>query len=422
MRESDESVPDPQEQDQAGPDASGREPATADGTDGADREGRADGGSGGRGRRGRARLALGTAVALVLLLIAVLAVPVTRDGAIRLWCDTLGGACPADPLPPISEDEETDWRVRLDPEEAATWGNYIALGDSYSSGDGAGSYDPQTAEPGGCWRSDNAYAPLTAQEFDFAGTLGFFACSSKRGSQMLENLGGEDSQIDRVTPHTSLVTLGIGGNDVGFTPVLRTCMLRMPLLDSGVCTSQEDEVNERMDRFEATLEEILREIRDRAPDARILVLGYPRLFPEEPAGMYYTLTVDDQLWLNEVGRRLNDRIRDTVYRADGEVYGERQAGSVEFVNVFSALSGYEVSAEDAWLNGIVLGALGQGIRVDRATFHPTASGQRSVAERVRLQIVEGPERTVYVGRDTLENVTPELLDAEMEPARETGDR
>ena len=368
---------------------------------------------GGKKLRLRAKITLVTSLTLILVLVLTLAVPVTRDGLLGLWCDATGGVCPGEPLPPITEDEKIDWRVEVEPEEAVLWGNYVALGDSYSSGDGAGDYDPETAEPGECWRSENAYPHLIAQEFDFEGSLAFYACSSHRGKQMLEQIGTPQSQIERVTEHTSLVTVGIGGNDLGFIPVLRTCIVRMPLLERTACTAQEDEVNERMDAFEETLTEVLSQIRDRAPDARVLVLGYPRLFPEEPPGMYYTLSAGDQRWLNTVAERFNERIRDTVYRADGDIYGSRQVGSVEYVNVFSALSGHEVSAEDAWLNGIVLGELGEGMRVDRASFHPTAAGQRSVAERVRLQIAEGPERLLYQSRDRLESVSPEVLTREL---------
>ncbi|WP_117198321.1 MULTISPECIES: SGNH/GDSL hydrolase family protein [unclassified Nocardiopsis] len=402
--------------------ATGAEPGGTGGSDGGagSGDGAGDGGgddSGGDGRprrrRRRSRVAIAVSVTLILVMVAVLALPATREGLVALWCETTDGVCPAEELPPITEEEQTDWRVRMEPEEAALWGNYVALGDSYSSGDGAGDYAPDTAEAGGCWRSENAYPRVVAEEFDFTGSLAFYACSSHKGSEMIEQIGTSESQIDRVTENTSLVTLGIGGNDLGFIPVLRTCMVRMPLLESSVCVEQEEEVDRRMRTFEETLTEILGEVRDRAPDARVLVLGYPRLFPEDPPGMYYTLTRSDQLWLNGLAERFNELIRDTVYRVDGDVYGGRETGSVEYVNTFSALTGHEVSADAAWLNGIVLGQLGEGLRVDRASFHPTAQGQLSIAERVRLQIVEGPEREVYVARETLDKVDPEQLRSEL---------
>ena len=367
-------------------------------------------------RRHRGRIALiSSAGLLALAMIITLALPAGREGLQNLWCEITGGVCSGE-APPITEEEqaeELDWRMPVEPEEAALWGNYVALGDSYSSGDGAGEYDPETMGSGGCWRSENAYPMLLAEEFDFTGSLGFYACSSHKGSEMLEQIGTPESQIERVTEHTSLVTIGIGGNDLGFIPVLRTCMVRMPVLDNSACVDQEEEIHERMDTFEETLTEVLEEVHERAPDARVLVLGYPRLFPEEPSSMYYTLSVSDQRWLNSVAQSFNNRIRDTVYRVDGDVYGEREVGSVEYVNVSSALNGYEVSADEAWLNGIVLGELGEGLRVDRASFHPTAEGQMSIADRVRQQIEEGPERALYITRETIERVDEELLVEEL---------
>ncbi|WP_053614884.1 SGNH/GDSL hydrolase family protein [Nocardiopsis sp. NRRL B-16309] len=388
------------------------EPAT---TDGSGADGAASAAAEPRRPRGRrrARIALIASAVLVLSLIVTLVVPPARDGLVDLWCEVTDGVCPVEELPPITEDEDTDPRVRMEPEEAALWGNYVALGDSYSSGDGAGDYDPATAEPGGCWRSEHAYSRLIEQEFDFAGALGFYACSSHRATHMLEQIGTPESQIERVTEHTSLVTLGIGGNDLGFIPVLRTCIVRMPLLENGACQAQEGEIGRRLDAFEEDLAEVLGEIRDRAPDARVLVLGYPRLFPEEPLGMYYTLTVSDQEWLNGIGQGLNERIRDVVYEVDGRVYGQRQTGSVEFVNTYSAFNGYEVNADESWLNGIVLGQFGEGLRVDRASFHPTAQGQMSIADRVRQQIEEGPERVLYVSPETLATAEPDQLAAEL---------
>ena len=390
-----------------------RPTADAEGPQGGEGTGTGDARPPRRRARLRTRIGIGLSLLLVLSLVVTLTVPAGRDSLRSLWCELTDGVCPAEDFPPITEEEQADRREQVTPLDGALWGNYVALGDSYSSGDGAGDYAPETTEPGGCWRSSNAYAHLIEDEFDFAGSLAFYACSGHRGKEMLDELGTPESQIDRVTEHTSLVTLGIGGNDLGFIPVLRTCIVRMPLLDNGVCTGQEEDVDKRMRHFDETLSTVIAEIRDRAPDARLLVLGYPRLFPEEPTSMYYTLTVDDQLWLNGVAERFNERILDTVYRADGDVYGSRGTGSVEYVNTFSALAGHEVSAEDAWLNGIVLGQIGTGLKVDRATFHPTAQGQMSIAERVRLQIVEGPERLLYVTRKTLEGADEALLRTEL---------
>lgn len=361
----------------------------------------------------RRALILGTAAAsLAVVLLVALAVPATRGGIIDAWC-TLG-ACPAQE-PRDTGPEGSGELLRMSPEDAATWGNYVALGDSYSSGDGAGDYAPGTDE-NGCWRSANAYPEIIAENNDFAGELGFFACSGQRGNAMLDSVGSADSQLDRLTEHTSLVTIGIGGNDLGFTSVLRTCIMRVPLLDSGNCIGQESDIDERMRHFDDTLDDVLAEIRDRAPDARVLVLGYPRLFPAEPESMYYTLTANDQKWLNEVGQQLNQQLEDAVAAADDEIVGGENTGSVEFVDTFDALKGHEVSAEEAWINGVVLRDITEGVSIDRSTFHPNAEGQHAVSERLQNRLEDGPDRPLYATRATVNNASPDVLASELDGA------
>jgi lysophospholipase L1-like esterase len=362
----------------------------------------------------RTRRGLLGAVAVVLALVcaAVLAVPATRGGALDLWCELTGAGCPQLPGERGPQPGESGWRLRMAPVDAATWGHYAALGDSYSSGDGADDYARETAVAGGCWRSANAYPERVADTFDFAGELGFYACSSQRGHAMLDELGTDDSQIDRITPHTSLVTIGIGGNDLGFTSVLRTCMVRLPLVDTTACVDQEEDIDRRMRRFEETFSELVAEIRDRAPDARVLVLGYPRLFPEAPDGMYYTLTANDQEWLNTTLDRFNGQVRDAAEEIDAQITDAGQVGSVEYVDVFTALKGHELGSEEPWLNGILLRDLTEGVTVDRSTFHPTADGQNALAGRVGTRIEEGPGRELYASRATVANASPDVLAAE----------
>ena len=356
------------------------------------------------GRRGR--IAAAAALAAALLLVVVVAVPPARDGLTGAWCALTG--CPPGDGGPGRDSGEEDWRVRLDPVEAATWGHYVAIGDSYSSGDGAGDYLTGTTGDDGCWRSANSYPSRTAEAFDFAGGFGFEACSKERADRMLEE-AGDGSQLDRITEFTSLVSVGIGGNDLGFTPVLRTCMVRMPLLSSGVCTGQEESIDRRMGAVGSSVEEIIAEVRDRAPDARVLLLGYPRLFPDEPPGMYYTLTVEDQVWLNGTVERFNDRLRRAAEEADEAIAEDGGTGSVEFVDVYDTLDGHEVSVEESWLNGVVLRSLTEGISVDRSSFHPTSAGQAAFGDRVEETVSEGPGRDLYAARERVDGAEPEVL-------------
>ncbi|WP_156001957.1 SGNH/GDSL hydrolase family protein [Streptomonospora sp. PA3] len=354
------------------------------------------------------------AAAAALVCVAVMLVPVTREGVLDAWCEVTGRGCTRLEDPRRDDDGASGWRERLTPEEAAAWGNYVALGDSYSSGQGAGDYIEGTLGEDGCRRSENAYPKRVARSFDFAGQLGFYACSRQRGASMLESLEEADSQIGRVDAHTSLVTIGIGGNDLGFTKVLRECMVRVPLMDATACSDQEEDIERRMRHFDDTLEDIVEEIRDRAPDARILVVGYPRIFPADPSGMYYTLAPDDQEWLNELLKRFSSRVRDKVAGLDSRIVEDRQTGSVEFVRMYTAIKGHEVGTEEPWLNGVVLGGFAQGVEVGHGTFHPNAGGHKAFSERILRQLEEGPERPLYVAQETLEGAEPDVLAGELD--------
>lgn len=351
----------------------------------------------------------------MLVCVAVLLVPVTRESLQDTWCALTGQGCSRLEDPDRRDYADgSGWRQRLAPDEAAAWGNYVALGDSYSSGEGAGDYIEGTAGEGDCRRSANAYPTRVAESFDFAGQLGFYACSRQRGASMLESLEKADSQISQAGPHTSLVTLGIGGNDLGFTNVLRACMVRVPLMEATACRDQEEEILSRMEEFDATLEDIVRAVRDRAPDARILVVGYPRIFTADPSGMYYTLAPGDQEWLNETLRDFNTRVRTNVAELDAEIVEEGQTGSVEYVRMSTAIEGHEVGTDEPWLNGVLLGGFTEGVEVDHGTFHPNARGHKAFAQRVLRQLNQGPDRKLYVAEQTLDNADPDVLASELD--------
>ena len=92
------------------------------------------------------------------------------------------------------------------PAASASSVNYVALGDSYSSGVGAGSY---TSSSGSCDRSTNAYSQLWANANDPASYISV-ACSGATTSTVIS------SQLSALSASTTLVSITVGGNDVGF--------------------------------------------------------------------------------------------------------------------------------------------------------------------------------------------------------------
>jgi hypothetical protein len=144
--------------------------------------------------------------------------------------------------------------VTRSPYEQAVSGRYVAMGDSYSSGEGAADYEPGTdfddrddAWPfnndeeahNRCHRSADAYSRVISGNNTFAGGTTFVACSGSLNSDF-DNPNhkdtGEKPQTDALGDDVSLVTLTIGGNDLGFAAVVQDCIMNgagdVPFLDS----------------------------------------------------------------------------------------------------------------------------------------------------------------------------------------------
>ncbi|WP_283137737.1 SGNH/GDSL hydrolase family protein [Rhizohabitans arisaemae] len=281
---------------------------------------------------------------------------------------------PPDPVPPVT------------PAEAAVWGVYTALGDSFSAGIGALA-DRETASRPGCGRSELSYAPLIVTEFLFRGGNRFLACSGARVASLFRRYGGQGPQVDGVDGRASLITLTIGGNDLGYAGVLKNCVTSVLWSDS--CREQQPEILARIDVLRADLARLLGELHRKAPRARIVVMGYPRLFPERPSGSVDFVGADEQLWLNEMTRRANEVIRQTVRGVDEEIVAARDGGSAEFADAFTAFDGGEAGTASPYLHALNVDF---PVNVDPRSFHPNEAGNRRLAEVVRAQVHAGPGR------------------------------
>ncbi|MFI7704860.1 SGNH/GDSL hydrolase family protein [Nonomuraea sp. NPDC049480] len=324
-----------------------------------------------------AAAAAGAALALVCLPLGVLP---------KLTCAVLDAACPAgrEPrgrLPQVA---------RLTPVQVAQSGTYVALGDSYSSGEGVYELDKRPLNDGAdrCHRSTGSYVPLVAQAYRFGGGTAFYACSGATTGQLFSGQYGQRPQITRVGPSASLVTLSIGGNDAGFTKVLTACIAKLPW--STACVDQDAAVARRIAELRPSMIKVLRELRGRAPGARIVVLGYPRPFPQGPVETVDNLGVEDQRWINGVTRRLNDTVSAVVAEFDRGIAAFGGSGSVEYVDAFEAFTGHEVGRPQPYLNGLAVDV--EELKVNARSYHPTGEGYRRFADLITKQIAAGPGR------------------------------
>lgn len=220
---------------------------------------------------------------------------------------------------------------------------YAALGDSYSSGVGTGSYTLDSA----CKRSVYAYPYLWAQRH--AGTaLTFVACSGAKTSDLLAN------QIQAVTSSTDLVTMTIGGNDIGFASLIQQCTLSdcSAALDS-TRASLETTLGSKLDAVFTTVKS------HAALEAKIVVLGYPHVF--SGAGCFGTLGISstEETKANQLSDAL-DTVISTHAAADG----------VTYESAIAAFTGHAVCSSSPWLNGLNLFNTTE-------SYHPNKAGHSS---------------------------------------------
>jgi lysophospholipase L1-like esterase len=148
------------------------------------------------------------------------------------------------------------------PARAASSIHYVALGDSYSSGVGAGD------ETGSCDQSPNAYGPLWAAANSPA-SFTFAACGGATTSTVIS------SQLSSLSASTTLVSITIGGNDVGFSSIMETCILESTSSCESAVSQAEQYANTTLP---GNLSTLFADIKADAPNAKVVVLGYPDFY------------------------------------------------------------------------------------------------------------------------------------------------
>lgn len=326
--------------------------------------------------------------------------------------------------------KEPEQSTELSSPTAAEAATYVALGDSYSAGEGVAPYQTGTAKTtrpvNVCHRSTRAYPRLLANRPNVSSSLAHWACSGAIVSDFYARqaktvYGGgqwrEGPQLKRISSAARLVTLTIGGNDAGFADVLsdcaypkpgkKNCRLRLDRdlrgaikkLETGqraFCLPKIAGLPRACSPSAPALHTLYRDIQRSAPNAQVLVLGYPQLFPQDPKSSCSItgniakvprIAVDDMLWLNDMAIVLNRAIRREVKKA-------RAAGvAVRFVDTERAFLRHGVCTRTPWINAARVsftsispaGATFDLTRpgADPYSFHPNARGQAKLAELVR---------------------------------------
>lgn len=249
-------------------------------------------------------------------------------------------------------------------------GRYVALGDSFV----AGPLIPTTDLAGGCARSDHNYPSLVAKVLKVR-TFVDVSCSgaTTRDLTGVQRPFGDSRippQLRSVTRDTTLVTLGMGGNDFDlFSTLVGTCTRLRPSDPQGSPCAQRLASGPSLD---ATLNRVshrvaagLRAIRAKAPKATVLLVGYLRLVPDSGTCRKLPLATGDY----PQGRRFSEGLDRALARA-------AKATGTTFVDMYAASRGHDICSQHPWVNGAVTN------RQRALAYHPFASGMRADAAAV----------------------------------------
>jgi lysophospholipase L1-like esterase len=266
--------------------------------------------------------------------------------------------------------------------QAADTGPYVALGDSYTA---APLVSNQVGMPAGCARSDHNYPSVVRAAL---GSAAFrdVSCSSATTKHMLGSQavtgGANVPQFSALTSDTALVTVGIGGNDVGLVGAATTCLGLGLLNPTGTaCRSSfatpggGDRLTDRIAASAPKIAAVLQGIHERSPQARVLIVGYPDVAPINGKGCYplVPLSDDDMTYLDGQMRATNTMIAE-----------QAAANDAEYVDTYAESVGHDACTlpPTRWFEGLVP-------TMPAFPIHPNVLGEASMARSV-LRVLGAP--------------------------------
>jgi hypothetical protein len=250
---------------------------------------------------------------------------------------------------------------------AARAANYVGLGDSYA----AGPLIPnQSLSPLGCLKSDHNYAHLAAPTIGL--TLRDASCSGATTVHMTEaqsvEFGTNPPQFNSLDAETTVVSLTIGGNDIGFSEVAQSCITLNPF--SHPCLDKykpggKDILAERIANTAPKVAAVLQGIHTRSPAAKIYVLNYPAIFPETGFGCWPQMPIgfQDVPYLRQTEQGLNAMLAT-----------QSALNGATVVNWYKASIGHDAckSSSNRWVEPLLPGELA-------APIHPNKAGMQGGA-------------------------------------------
>lgn len=239
--------------------------------------------------------------------------------------------------------------------------SYVSLGSSFAAGANIGPL--QAESPERCGRTVNNYASLLAARLQLR--LTDVGCGGATTEHILGRWNELAPQIESITADTQLVTITIGGNDLGYAGWLFSSSCRMGVtMRPGPCP----EIKEPGDADYAKLDERLRaiavETHRRAPRARLVFVQYVTLVSPTPCPLE-TVTPADAAVARKIGQRLAEVTRSAA-----------AASGADVVASDTASQGHTPCSPVPWANGLETGYN----RSKGAPWHPNATGHAAIAD------------------------------------------
>ena len=264
--------------------------------------------------------------------------------------------------------------VLLPQSAQASGAAYVALGDSYTSGP---LIPNQTGSPAGCLRSTHDYPADTAAAIGAASFIDV-SCSGATtadltGSQSVPG-GTNPPEFSAITPSTSVVTLGIGGNDIGFISVIETCATESltnpfgsPCKDHYTAGGT-DQLAQAIANLAPKIGTMLQDIHQLAPNARVFLVGYPDILPNTGNGCWPVVPIayGDVPYLRGVENEMNTMLA-----------SEAAANGATFVNTYTDSIGHDACQPigTKWVETLIPTS-------PAAPFHPNQLGEQHMADQV----------------------------------------
>jgi hypothetical protein len=260
------------------------------------------------------------------------------------------------------------------PPGAAGPPHYVSLGDSYTA---APLVPAQTGSPAGCLRSTHSYPFLVAAGTG-AATFTDVSCQGATTANMTHPqsvpLGTNSPQDNALSVGTTLVTLQVGGNNIGFSDIIIHCTtlsltnpFGSPCKDhytSGGTDKLRAKINAAAPKVAADLQGIHAD----APNARVYLVGYPVILPNSGSGCWPLVPIafGDVPYLRGVEKALNSMLASVA-----------AANNATFVDTYAASIGHDVCQAPwtKWMEGLIPTS-------PAAPFHPNQLGEQGMARQV----------------------------------------